>query len=148
MQLRDAKSVKMEKENLLARVEAQAHELANHDSEALKAISLVKSQAFDAEQEKEELYSQYDRVSPKPQLYVPLAAPSYTSVIGRYACVRRRSRKKSGWRRTSSASTARTKSSPSKVTLGDSIKREGSSDTPPVVPAAALGRCSGARARS
>jgi hypothetical protein len=145
VQLRDAKSVKMEKENLLARVEAQALELANHDSEALKAISLVKSQAFEAEQEKEELYLQFDRVS-LPQAYMPLAAPSYTSVIGRSVCVRRRSRRKSDWRRTSSASTARTKSSPLKVKLG-SNQAGGWSDTPPVVPgpAAALGPCCGTR---
>lgn len=87
MQLRDAKSVKMEKENLLARVEAQALELANHDSKALKAISLIKSQALEAEQEKEQLYTQLDRVSPSLQSVCLLPHPATpASSVGTRVC--------------------------------------------------------------
>ena len=62
MQLRDAKAVKTDKESLLARVELLAEQLANYDSEALKALSLVRTQATEAEQEKTQLQALFDQV--------------------------------------------------------------------------------------
>jgi hypothetical protein len=62
VQLRDAKAVKTDKENLVARVELLAEQLANYDSEALKALSLVRTQATEAEQEKTQLQALFDQV--------------------------------------------------------------------------------------